>query len=328
MDTKKVRQLITKLDSFYRMAQTGVAIWNSLLLPILIAVFVTHLFNVYAEKKEVSVAVWGMVALIVVIHLLVSILQFKGSHMDTMLIEYQDKSTKFQEVKDDFEELKQAYTQDMNYFTSQSHALRFTSEALSFAVGRVRNMELAGETLDQEDIEKMVHSLLWPLVVLREKLFAFESGVLWNIALYTPQDDGVLAPVWRMHDKRIEVKNRVWAPGFGVVGLSFLHKTIKYYDNIAKSSETIKTSATDSETYKSIIAIPVIPCEDGSSQQNHSPVGVLVITSSDENQFNLDRDAQFLQTHANLMAIFIEKLRTHAEHTSTSTMTQEEEHNE
>ncbi|WP_366658946.1 hypothetical protein [Vibrio sp. JC34] len=88
------------------MAQTGVAIWNSLLLPILIAVFVTHLFNVYAEKKEVSVAVWGMVALIVVIHLLVSILQFKGSHMDTMLIEYQDKSTKFQEVKDDFEELK------------------------------------------------------------------------------------------------------------------------------------------------------------------------------------------------------------------------------
>lgn len=314
MNTQKVRQLIIKLDKFYQAAQTGIATWNTLILPILIAVFVTHLFNVYTSTGEVGWTVWVMVLIVLVIHGMVMILQFKSSHMNTMLVDYQDQSVKFQEVKEEFDELNASYTVDINYFTSQSKALKVTSEALSFAIGRIRNIEKEQGALEDEHIEQMVHSLIWPLVVLREKLFAFESGALWNIALYTHRPDGNLAPIWRMHDKRIEVKNRVWRPGFGVVGLSFLHKTIKYYENIGNSTDTIRTSLKDEETYKSIIAIPVIPCEDGSSKENHSPVGVLIITSSEENQFNLDRDAQFLQTHANLMAILIEKIRTHVEH--------------
>lgn len=318
MNTDKVRSLVVKLDKFYQVAQQGVALWNTLILPLLIGVFVTHLFNTLTANKSVDNLVWVMVAIVTLIHILVMILQFKGSTIDTMLVEYQDKSRKLSEIKQEFETLKHSYTKDMGYFSSQSNALRITSEALSFAVGRLRNIELAEEELKSDDIDKMVHSLLWPLVVLREKLFSFESGVLWNIALYTPQPNGDLAPVWRMHDKRIEVKNRVWPPGFGVVGLSYLHGTLKYYEDVSQNTEIVQTSSKDKETYKSIIAIPVIPCEDSSSNLNHNPVGVLVLTSSEECQFNLDRDAKFLRTHANLMAIFIEKLRSYKEHHTSS----------
>lgn len=328
VDSEKARNVIVKLDKFYQATQKGITLWNTLILPIFIGVFVTHLFNVYAANGKISWVVWTTVVIVLLIHVIFSVLQFQGSTMDTMLVEYQDKSKRFQDVKTKFDELKETYQRDMNYFSSQSHALRFTSEALSFAVGRVRNLESAGEELSEDDIDKMVHSLIWPLVVLREKLFEFKSGVLWNIALYTPQDDGNLVPVWRMHDKRIEVKNRAWPPGFGVVGLSYLHKTIKYYEDISKSTEAILSSTNDKETYKSIIAIPVIPCEDGSSSKNHSPVGVLVITSSEEAQFNLDRDAQFLQTHANLMAIFIEKLKTYSDHHPIENQLQEGGNNE
>lgn len=314
MNTDKVRNLVIKLDKFYQTAQKGVAIWNTLILPLLIGIFVTHLFNVFANKQKIGIDVWVMAATVLIVHALVMVLQFKGSNIDTMLIEYQDKTSKLNEVKKEFEILKETYHQDMTHFSGQSHALRFTSEALSFAVGRLRNLELENKEVASSDIDKMVHSLLWPLVVLREKLFDFESGVLWNIALYTPRENGDLSPVWRMHDKRIEVKNRPWPPGFGVVGLSFLHRTIKYYEDISKTTEIVTDSSKDKETYKSIIAIPVIPCEDGSSDKQHNPIGVLVLTSNKENQFNLDRDAQFLQTHANLMAIFIEKLRTFSEH--------------
>ncbi|WP_210467798.1 GAF domain-containing protein [Vibrio crassostreae] len=317
MNTDKVRSLVVKLDKFYQVAQQVVALWNTLILPLLIGVFVTHLFNTLTAHKTIDNLVWVMVAIVTLIHILVMILQFKGSTIDTMLVEYQDKSRKLSEIKQEFETLKHSYTQDMGYFSSQSNALRITSEALSFAVGRLRNIELAGEELKSDDIDKMVHSLLWPLVVLREKLFSFDSGVLWNIALYTPQPNGDLAPVWRMHDKRIEVKNRVWSPGFGVVGLSYLHGTLKYYEDVSQNTEAIQTSSRDKETYKSIIAIPVIPCEDSSSNLNHNPVGVLVLTSSEECQFNLDRDARFLRTHANLMAIFIEKLRSYVEHNTS-----------
>ncbi|HDY7622195.1 TPA: GAF domain-containing protein, partial [Vibrio vulnificus] len=153
------------------------------------------------------------------------------------------------------------------------------------------------------------------LVVYREKLFNFQSGVLWNIALYGPNNDGDLIPIWRMCDERIQPRNRVWKPGFGVVGLSYLHKTIKYHEDISKGMDSEHNSEDDKETYKSIIAVPVVPCEDGSSSSDHRPSGVLLITSSAAEQFNLDRDASFLQIYANLVAILLEKIQTYTEHT-------------
>ena len=318
MNTDKTKNVIKGLDKFHQIVLSGLALWNSLILPILIAIFVSYLFQVCSTPGgSVSWLVWIIALIMFILHMYIVYLQFKGSNIDTMLVEYQENSIKLQKIKSEFEEIKSLYKKDMSCFSSQSKALQITSEALSFAVGKVHNMESSTEIMSSEDIRKMVDSLIWPLVVLREKLFAFRSGILWNIALYTPQNDGRLSPVWRMNDKRIDVKNRPWAPGFGVVGLAFLHKTIKYYENIEKNSEVVLTTVTDRETYKSIIAVPVIPCEDSSSTLDHNPIGVLVITSSEESQFNLDRDAQFLQTHANLVAIFIEKLTTYLDHQPT-----------
>lgn len=314
MHSQKVTGVINKLVRINKLAQTGGIFWNTLLLPALIAIFVTHLLNVQAKGESVGSLVWFLATLVLVVHLFIIYIQYRGSTLDPMLIEYQDKDKALNEVAGEFSNLTAYYEQNMGYFFSQKSAIRFTVKSLSFAIGEIRNSEAESEAVTQAAIQKMVHSLIWPLVVYREKLFSFEAGVLWNIALYTPQENGDLAPAWRMNDERITPRNRAWKKGFGVVGMSYIHKSIKYYADIQKNIENDLDASSDVETYRSIIAVPIIPCEDSSSSAEYNPLGVLIITSNKPNQFNLDRDATFLQIYANLMAILLEKVQTYSEH--------------
>ncbi|MDP3816612.1 GAF domain-containing protein [Pseudomonas sp.] len=311
MHSEKTTALLRKLVKINKAAQSWVIFWNTLLLPLLIAIFVTYLLN---NKGIVDLIVWALAGIVATIHISTIILQIKGSTLDTMLIEYQEKSQKLDEISKEFLDLKSFYETDASYFSTQRTATRFAVESLSYAVGKIRNSELQGTRLSDEDTHAMIHSLIWPIVVYREKLFSFPSGSLWNMALYQLNADGNLTPKWREYDKRIKPRNRDWKPGFGVVGMSYLHKTIKYYEDIQKHSDSDHNSTSDMETYRSIIAVPIIPCEDSSSVSDHEPSGVLVITSSEPEQFNLDRDAVFLNIYANLMAILLEKVQTHAEH--------------
>ncbi|EGQ7932194.1 GAF domain-containing protein [Vibrio vulnificus] len=316
MYSQKVSDVITNLARVNKLAQAGVIFWNSLILPVLIAIFVTHLLEVYKQENgSISNLVWSLVVLVTFFHFFIVYLQFRGSSMDTMLCEYQEKDAALKDIGDEFSELDKLYQADTQFFSSQRSATRFAVSSLSYAIGKIRNIEQEGERAKPEEMQAMLHSLIWPLVVYREKLFNFQSGVLWNIALYGPNNDGDLIPIWRMCDERIQPRNRVWKPGFGVVGLSYLHKTIKYHEDISKGMDSEHNSEADKETYKSIIAVPVVPCEDGSSSSDHRPSGVLLITSSAAEQFNLDRDASFLQIYANLVAILLEKIQTYTEHT-------------
>lgn len=314
MHTKKVTQVINTLASINKLAQSGVIFWNTLLLPALIAIFVTHLLDVQKADGSISLLVWFLALIVLLVHLFIVYLQYRGSTMDTMLVEYQDKDLKLNDVATKFNDVKNFYESDTKYFSSQRTATRFAVGSLSYAIGKIRNSESKSIHLNEEDIQAMVHSLIWPLVVYREQLFSFEAGTRWNIALYRPTENGDLVPKWRKCDERINPRNRSWKQGFGVVGMSYLHKTIKYYSDIKNNSDNDHNSESDLETYRSIIAVPIIPCEDSTSESDYSPSGVLLITSSEPDQFNLDRDATFLQIYANLMAILLEKVQTYSEH--------------
>ena len=311
MHSEKVSKLISKLVRINEIAQSWAIFWNTLLLPVLIAIFVTHLLN---NQGKVEYTTWGLVAIIGVIHIFVIIFQYKGSKLDSMLVEYQEKSKNLEVISKEFNELTEHYQQDASYFSTQRTATRFAVESLSFAVGKISNSTLESKRLTDDDYDTMVRSLIWPLVVYRESLFSFATGSLWNMALYQINENGNLVPTWRECDSRISPKNRPWKPGFGVVGISYLHKSLKYYEDIKNNSDSDHNSNSDKETYRSIIAIPIIPCEDSSSNSDYEPLGVLIITSSEPEQFNLDRDAVFLNTYTNLIAILLEKFQTYLDH--------------
>lgn len=321
MSESKIHTVLSSVNSTYRIVQSAASFWNALILPILIAVFVTYLLGVkdFSSLKPIH---WVLICIsglaVIGVHIFVSIIMVRSSATDTLLPEYTQTIRQLNEIEAEFEKLDTQYKTDSQTFKSQSHAMKVTSEALSYAIGSVRNQEAKGQVVTEDSMDQMISSLLWPLVVLREQLFDFKQGALWSIALYVPNTDGILVPKWRMNDNRIPVQNRPWAPGFGVVGLSYLHKKVKYFSGDVEDQSFSVTKPSDIESYKSIIAIPIIPCEDKSSNEDHLPVGVLVLTSDRTKQFNLDRDAMFLQTHANLVAILIEKYKTYSEHTTNS----------
>lgn len=70
----------------------------------------------------------------------------------------------------------------------------------------------------------------------------------------------------------------------------------------------------------------VSPCEAGSSANDHLPLGVLILTSNEADQFNLDRDARFLTIYANLMSILLEKFQSFEEHRQIRTETEDAGH--
>lgn len=319
MPETKTQAVLSSINSTYRIVQSAASFWNALILPVLIAVFVTYLLGVkeFSSLEPMSWVLIGISALAVIsIHIFVSIIMVRASTTDTLLPEYTQATKQLNEIESEFGKLDKQYKIDSKIFKSQSHAMKVTSEALSYAIGTIRNQEAQQQEVTESSMDQMISSLLWPVVVLREQLFDFKQGALWSIALYVPNSDGVLVPKWRMNDNRIPVQNRPWAPGFGVVGLSYLHKKVKYFSGDVEDQSFSVTKPSDIESYKSIIAIPIIPCEDKSSEKEHLPVGVLVLTSDRTKQFHLDRDVMFLQTHANLVAILIEKYKTYSEHTT------------
>tara|TARA_R110002033_G_scaffold102085_2_gene150060 strand:+ start:1050 stop:2015 length:966 start_codon:yes stop_codon:yes gene_type:complete len=312
MYSPKVTEIIKKLEQINQFVQSGIIFWNSLILPIIITIFVTYLLDVYkTENSEFSIIVLILALLVVLLHACFIFLQFKGSSIDTMLSEYQEKDAKLLDISDDFDISKLSYTSDVFTFSAQRKSTRFAVDALSYAIGTLRNKELAEEPVNTTELNEMLHSVIWPLVTYREALFDFKAGALWNFALYGPDEHNKLVPIWRKCDERIKPRNRHWAPGFGVVGLSYIHKKIKHEDDISNEDHGEQNTSIDAERYKSIIAIPVVPCEDGSSDTDHEPSGVLIITSNSAGQFKLDRDADFLQMYANLISILVEKIASH-----------------
>ncbi|QYJ98124.1 GAF domain-containing protein [Shewanella alkalitolerans] len=321
MSLEKENKIISKLNNIVMILNRAVTTWNNLVLPLLIGVFLAYILDKKTKVDEIPTFVWIIVSIFIMIQFFVAIIQHKGSSFDTMIMEYRDKNAALTNIKNEFENLKTQYTKDSTCFYSQRTALRNAVNSLSYSIGLIRNVEAADREVTEEEFDTMLDSLVRPLHIFREKLFSLEAETLWNIAIYLPEieNNDELVSVWRRHDDRIVPKNRTWKPGIGVVGESFVYKSIKYYEDISKiANNSGHNSRWDIETYKSIIAIPIVPCIDGSSEDDHKPLGVLIMTSSAAEQFNLDRDAHFLQTYANLIAILVEKLQTYFDHTDNT----------
>ncbi len=171
--------------------------------------------------------------------------------------------------------------------------------------------------------------ILKPLTDSREQLFGYREGSLYNIALYIYSPETKLLHIrWRDCDKRLGQTNRSWQPGFGHVGLSFLHNEIKICPDISKSTElTNSYTETDTKQYRSFLSVPISECQrttdnetDGSSQK---PFGVIVLTSATPEQFSLQRDKILMLTIAKLLSIYIDKLNS-----SGDLIVKEENHEE
>ena len=134
------------------------------------------------------------------------------------------------------------------------------------------------------DCEKDISELLNPLVHYRSKAFDFSNSDLFNIALYLYNaNEDQLEPYFRKNDDRIVVHGRSWNPPFGYVGYAHWINGIivssEYPDQ--PSATTGKALQTDKDFYASCVAA-AIP----GNMPNGKPIGVLIISSSRENQFS------------------------------------------
>ncbi len=115
----------------------------------------------------------------------------------------------------------------------------------------------------------------------------FRAESLWNFALFLYcEETDKLRVFFRKTDDRLAVRNRSWKPGWGHAGLSFIQRDLKISKDVSKSAELSKNNTgKDTENYKSIVSVPILNPNDTPDSDGY-PIGVLVITSSSENQFD------------------------------------------
>lgn len=150
--------------------------------------------------------------------------------------------------------------------------------------------------------------ILSPLVKYRAELFGYSSTALYNFALYLYNESTAqLELKWRSHDDRLVTTGRSWKPGFGHVGLTYILDEIKICHDITRSTELSVSSSTigDEHKYKSFLSMPI---KDSAKLSSGSkPLGVLVFTSNESNQFSLERDKMLGLTIAKLLSIYLDK---------------------
>lgn len=141
----------------------------------------------------------------------------------------------------------------------------------------------------------------------REKLFAMESGELWNFSLYVMiPSRGKLVPVWRDREPRHPSvnKGREWGPGQGHIGKAYADRSAKITNDatdpdvagLLEPPEPMR-QAYDDKAYRSFASIPV-----GLMVDDADPFGVLVATSDRVGRFNkgnclILRHAALVLTH-------------------------------
>ncbi|MNN31355.1 hypothetical protein D3C81_1450420 [compost metagenome] len=170
--------------------------------------------------------------------------------------------------------------------------------------------------LHSRNVATLMHKhfdrILKPLVDNRESLFGYQNGSLYNMAIYLHiQKDNLLKIAWRNCDSRIQRSERTWEPGFGHVGLTYIHNEMKICPDIQASSELGNSSTpSDSKQYRSFLSVPINDCSsqiEEDSAPRKKPHGVLVLTSAHSGQFSLERDQVLLLTIAKLLSIYIDK---------------------
>lgn len=311
MEQGKVKSLCRNLEGVSNTISISINLWNTLIAPVIIAVLLNEVFDATKKDEDISYSVLAMAAISFIVHIFCGFMNHKINKNHSMLVEYQEQQSALKEVVLNYNALRQLHIEGVSCHTAQVAALRYATEALDGAIGNLANLETEAEgkpTIDIKVLQETFKSFIWPLVVYRESLFGERSGEMWNYSIYLHNmNNDVLWPIARHMDARIEAKNREWLPGFGTVGLSFLHNEIKLIPDLEKYNPSSASAQDDIEKYRCIIALPIQACDDFGSNKE-KPQGVLVLTSNHPDCYDLNRDTSFLLALTKVISIYLEKL--------------------
>lgn len=300
-------------------------IWTTLVAPILIGIGISYIYGL-STNDSISWSIWLLIIIFALIHLSVSYLVHQNNSKFTLYSEAISLKTEYdknmKEVRDELAKYKKAYRELSDLFSNQRTTLYILAHVVDNAIGNINRLEAEQCTLSIEEYDLLVNkdlgSMIRPFILEREALFGYTSPSLYNVALYSyDEKSDNLNVLIRDCDNRLRRRNRSWKPGHGHVGLAFLHKQIKICPDIILSNELAKDAGIlgDNTRYRSFISIPILRCnDDGDVNNGEQPFGVLVLTSAIAEQFNENRDLQFLSTVAKVFAIYLAAAEAYQAH--------------
>lgn len=220
-----------------------------------------------------------------------------------------DYESKVENISDRFERTRK----NLNSMLQMQEASRYASMAL----GNVES--LAAEDGDgTNDLQQGIALVLDSCVSFRAEIFGFQAKTLYNFAVYLYNEtDDVLRLAWRECDSRINRQDRDWHPRDGHVGTCFANRRELFSNNVLESDELSHDDPEDEQKYVSMVSIPIFPSGDfpddrvaaTSRNQNTKPIGVFIVTSSKEEQFNRSLHKTFLLSLSYHLSFVIERIR-------------------
>jgi len=262
-----IRAFKTQLLSFTWITRIS-QLLVSLVFPVIEAILINYATN--ATGKQVFVY-YGLVAIIGVPHLIILFLIVLGEKpLSQYLFEYD-------ELVEDIKDL------ELNQET-ELHNSTALNDAVYTATATLVQIEVLASN-PPANVNDLFADILSPWIDLRSSIFFFRDGeALYNFAVYLYDDQtNLLKLAYRDNDSRLTRNDRSWGIGDGHVGQCFVQKRTIFLsltdDN--QHSDAVQTTQfkdTDIKYYRSMVATPLL-------KRNNEISGVLIVTSSGQNQF-------------------------------------------
>lgn len=312
MDQERIESVLKK-NKYINSKFTGYfistfSIWNTCFAPIIIGLGVSYVFLFKDDLSKLHPSFFIFCFVFLVVHFSLSVgFHYLDKRSDTT-IELSELVKKYNSISDDIEKIYERMHLSTSLTATQKLVIYLTTLKVNSHIRDMihgkRDGSLSEETMDNK-LQDFFDTILSYLSIHREVLFSFVSESRYNIALYIYDNrNQELQVASRRCDDRIIRKDRSWKPGFGHVGLTHLHKELKICPDITKSNELKITNPSDKRNYCSFISVPILTYNESNS--DNECLGVLVLTSAQPEQFSLERDKDFLQNIASLIAVYLD----------------------
>lgn len=258
-------------------------ILTSVILPIIEG----FLASVISNQDKWSTFHWVLI-LIAVIHLIiVSILLRIEKPLPQFLLEFEEKEKQIREK-----------TTEINVYKEYSKI--FIQALIAIELSLIAINQKVINQKSKLNISEICQIILDPWITSRSDIFNFLDGnAMYNVAVYSLKSESNLLELdYRKHDDRIKAINRTWKSGVGHVGQCFSTEQTIFCRDIEENIRTTNQESSrkeDKDYYRSIIAEPI--------KNNEKTIGVVVITSSQENQFNQEIHTTIIRIIALLLKI-------------------------
>lgn len=289
---RKLQKNLTIKTQMHTIASIGFNIWVTLIAPLVIGYYVTLYFNAItiSDPKTGFDSFWNThsipVVILILAHIFVSLWLFLQTRMSHTADEFDLISEKLELSK-----------------IENSKILR-KMEFVDYSVITIDAITDLFKNNPQFTKSEIYRNVLHVLSQFREGLFNFGGKALYNFVIYEYNPNSNLLEIKeRIHDDRLDTQGRSWEVGVGHVGISFANKRCMICHDASNSTE-LPMSKNDASNYSSFISSPIVkPLAQDQSQP--LPYGVLVITSSEPNQFITDLHDDFLRNLCDIMSIVL-----------------------